>query len=265
MLESSENIFWCSIPSDILSYPSSEIPDGAKILFAVIFNLSKEKGYCYASNKYFRNTLNISDRSVNRYISALQNHDYIVVKPNPEDKRSRVIYIAQTKHSRFLKTITDNSNDRHGCPVGGDKNVTPVNMSVDFVDNNHITDNKSVDSVNYSDTTDNKSVEFRRHNDGNRQEFKDNRQFVNDNRHIDGHNNINNIFNNNRIPTLDEVEGLVDELREQYVEIKLNAKKFINYWNKRNWSGINGSSIKDWKELYIHCNHNYKKRIYGLL
>lgn len=263
MNNESNNIFWCSIPSDLLPIHSNIIPNGAKILFAVIFNLSKEKGYCFASNKYFCETLSISDRSVNRYISALEKNGYIEIRVNNDDKRSRLIYIAQYKHNKYLRIDTD-VHHRHECLAEGNNYDMSVNLSEDYVENVDLPDNMSVDSVDNYALPDNMSVEFNRNKDVYRHDFESNRHCAEYSRHNGEHNNNINIFNNNIIPSLDDVAGYINSLKANNVNIKLSAERFINYWEKRNWIAVDGYKIKDWKELYFQCNHNYKKKINGI-
>lgn len=263
-MKSSENIYWCSIPSDILGYPSSVIPDGAKLLFGVLFNLSKKEGYCYCSNKYLCKVLSISDRSVNRYLYALEVNGYIQIKPNPRDRRSRVIYIAQKKHNCYLKVDTD-VHPGHECLEGGVKNDTPVNLSEDFVEKSSIDDNLSEDFVDKFHNTDKVSVEYKGKKGGKDNLVHVGRHFAQLNRQFDGQNNISNNNNNLSTPSsIDEVKEYISELEEFGIGIALSASKFYRYWCSKDWQGIDGVKITTWKELYKQCNHNYKKKKFGI-
>jgi len=47
-------------------------------LLSMIKSLSKNKGYCYASNKAFSDTLNVSVRTINRMFNKLEQSGYLM-------------------------------------------------------------------------------------------------------------------------------------------------------------------------------------------
>jgi DNA-binding MarR family transcriptional regulator len=77
------------IPEKILN--NKELCINAKILLAKINLLSYEKGYCYASNKYLGNLIDVSSRTITRLISELKNANLITIKYSDDNERR--IYI----------------------------------------------------------------------------------------------------------------------------------------------------------------------------
>lgn len=67
------------------------IPNGAKLLYGEITSLCNEKGYCWANNQYFSELYDISDRTIRRWLNALQEQFYINTEIT--DNNSRKIFI----------------------------------------------------------------------------------------------------------------------------------------------------------------------------
>lgn len=51
--------------------------NGAKLLYGEITALCNKEGYCWASNKYFSNLYNTSDRTISRWVKQLKDGGYI--------------------------------------------------------------------------------------------------------------------------------------------------------------------------------------------
>ncbi len=66
------------IPAEILL--DSKLSDKEKIIYSIIIFLSKEKQYCYCTNKTFSELLNISITQVSKLINSLKSKKYIDVK-----------------------------------------------------------------------------------------------------------------------------------------------------------------------------------------
>ena len=75
----------------------SEITANAKLLYGEITALCNEKGYCFASNKYFADLYSVKTRSITDWISQLKDKGYIkikmIYKENSKEVKSREIYI----------------------------------------------------------------------------------------------------------------------------------------------------------------------------
>ena len=80
------------IPSEILY--SKNLNDKDKLVFAVISNLTHDKGYCWASNKYISEILNCSSITISRSISKLDKLGFIKNELNKnENGTSRKIFL----------------------------------------------------------------------------------------------------------------------------------------------------------------------------
>ena len=75
----------------------SELTPNAKLLYGEITALCNEKGYCFASNKYFADLYSVKTRSITDWISQLKDKGYIklklLYKENSKEVKSREIYI----------------------------------------------------------------------------------------------------------------------------------------------------------------------------
>lgn len=51
-----------------------------KLVFGIITSLSKNKGYCYASNDYISKKINLSKRTITKSISNLKKENFVRVE-----------------------------------------------------------------------------------------------------------------------------------------------------------------------------------------
>ena len=68
------------IPENIIY--NKELSIQEKFILSMILYLSKEKGYCFASNKYIANIMNVSSDRISKIISKLSKKNYIRVELN---------------------------------------------------------------------------------------------------------------------------------------------------------------------------------------
>jgi hypothetical protein len=97
-----DNLNWAAvIPCRYLL--ATDISSTQKLLIGLISGLSNVKGYCFASNEYLGNCLNISKVSVSHAVSDLEKKGYL----------GRVIYRndKQQIEQRILVLILDKKND----------------------------------------------------------------------------------------------------------------------------------------------------------
>lgn len=59
---------------------SKAINSTDKLVYGVITSLTKNKGYCYASNDYIAKKVSLSKRTITKTISNLKNANYIRVE-----------------------------------------------------------------------------------------------------------------------------------------------------------------------------------------
>lgn len=62
--------YYINIPSKVLH--NKNLKPNSKILYGEIARLSQKGGYCYASNKYLGELLNIKEKSVSRLLKELK-------------------------------------------------------------------------------------------------------------------------------------------------------------------------------------------------
>lgn len=94
-MENEKPNYYAIIPADVRY--DKELKDKAKLLYGEITSLCNEKGYCYASNKYFANLFNVSTRTITNLISSLIEKKYlkkeIVYKNNSKEVLQRRLYL----------------------------------------------------------------------------------------------------------------------------------------------------------------------------
>lgn len=106
--------YWAVLPSQV-RYDHS-IPPNAKLLYAEISSLTDLSGYCFASNAYFEQLYELSERTVIRLIRSLEAAGYIRVEANEGGKEKRRIYAGINPLQAPLTKMS----------VPPDKNVTPI-------------------------------------------------------------------------------------------------------------------------------------------
>jgi hypothetical protein len=81
--------FYAVIPTAVL-YDSS-LPQGAKILYALIASLAHKTGYCWAGNAYLAKYCGASERTISYWLVKLHNSGYIIVSflYYPDSKKIR--------------------------------------------------------------------------------------------------------------------------------------------------------------------------------
>lgn len=140
--------YYAIIPANV-RYDKDLTPN-AKLLYGEITALCNERGYCWASNQYFAELYNTSNKSISRWIGSLIEGGYIKSSIQYKDGSKEIA-------NRFLSlSSTDKNVPTYGqkCPYPPDKNVhTPMDKNVS--DNN-------TDSNNTSNNTSNKGEKRKR-------------------------------------------------------------------------------------------------------
>ena len=79
MKEKEENIgYYSIIPATILY--NKELKANEKLLYAIITSLANKEGYCFASNKYLAEKLDVNPKTISSWISDLKNRKFIIVE-----------------------------------------------------------------------------------------------------------------------------------------------------------------------------------------
>lgn len=104
------------MPLEILI--NDKLSDKEKIILFMIIYLSKDKGYCFATNNYFSNILNVTVVSISRIINSLKKKNYIKVnmnyRSNSKEIENRQIIPLKEVMNRYYKNCgyTINKNDK---------------------------------------------------------------------------------------------------------------------------------------------------------
>ena len=96
---------------------AADLPPGAKILYAEISSLTDARGYCFASNEYFADLYGASIRTIQRYLTALQNGGFIRIQDGAGGSEQRKIFaginpIADTHDKNVMAPVTEMSPPR---------------------------------------------------------------------------------------------------------------------------------------------------------
>ncbi len=107
--------YYAIIPANVRY--DKNLPANAKLLYGEISALCNDKGYCWATNKYFAGLYGVSQTSVSKWISSLVSKGYIF---------SRTIYREGTKEilSRCLSIVKCSIEEKPNTP--GEKSTPPI-------------------------------------------------------------------------------------------------------------------------------------------
>lgn len=83
-----------------------ELKANEKLLYGEITSLCNDKGYCWASNKYFSELYNVSTRSITEWVSNLESKNYISIRYDKDNKR--YISILDTLWKKTSRPIEEN-------------------------------------------------------------------------------------------------------------------------------------------------------------
>ena len=79
MKENKESIgYYSVIPATVLY--NKELKANEKLLYAIITSLACKEGYCFASNQYLAEKLDVNPKTVSSWISDLRDKDFIIVE-----------------------------------------------------------------------------------------------------------------------------------------------------------------------------------------
>lgn len=127
MKENKDNVgYYSVIPATILY--NKELKANEKLLYAIITSLACKEGYCFASNKYLAEKLDINPKTISSWISDLKNNNFIVVELIRNENNQiiqRKIYINdvpyplnngyhyQSKNGQTIHQKVENNNIRN--------------------------------------------------------------------------------------------------------------------------------------------------------
>ncbi len=137
--------YYAIIPANV-RYDKS-LPANAKLLYGEITALCSDKGYCWATNKYFSDLFGVSQTSVSKWISMLVSKKYLFVK---------MVYRKGTKEilERHLGMIKESLEEECATPPIKEKFNTPLEEKL----NTPIEKKLKENNTGTSTTVTNKSV-----------------------------------------------------------------------------------------------------------
>lgn len=97
------------IPTSLLG--DSRLTFLERLLLIDILSLCKKKGYCWATNEYFKKLFNVSKQTVSKSISSLSKCGYIVLEYDKKEKNNskRVIRLSEVLKNQ-ITGIKNNLN-----------------------------------------------------------------------------------------------------------------------------------------------------------
>jgi rubrerythrin len=144
--------FFAIIPATV-RYDKS-IPQGAKLLYAEITALAKKKGYCWASNEYFANLYDTSERTIIRWVQSLNQAGHIDIhfKYFPDSKKIEKRYlmlpkpIAKKAATKSMSTMDQDLEDSVVTKMSPPEGLVVTKMSLPSGDKNSLDTSKAYKS-----------------------------------------------------------------------------------------------------------------------
>ena len=136
-MEEQQKAYYAIIPANV-RYDKDLVPN-AKLLYGEITALCNEKGYCWASNQYFAELYNVSDRTIKNWIGQLIDKGYIQrsvkYKEGTKEIEQRKLFIGRennfTTPGNFFPDPRENN-----FTTPGEKNFPVNNTSINNTFNN---------------------------------------------------------------------------------------------------------------------------------
>lgn len=125
--------FYAVIPADVRY--DERIPPNAKLLYAEISALSDASGVCNAGDEWFLRCYGLSDRTVRRLLSALEEAGYVktetVRDPETGQVTGREVYLGAAYAAKILNDLkhqSDAQSSGQKCPVASGQKCPDIIM-----------------------------------------------------------------------------------------------------------------------------------------
>ena len=147
--------FYAIIPAEVRY--DKDLSPNAKLLYGEITALCNAEGYCWANNTYFSDLYDVTKRSVQLWISQLEDKGFIrvVIDTKGSNNTTRRIYPGSkhdfTREKNFttpMKKIT--RGDEKNFTTPHEKNFTHNNTSINTTNNNTVNKKKKTPSTDKS-------------------------------------------------------------------------------------------------------------------
>ncbi len=95
------------LPSHLLL--NSDLEPNAKLFYGLVRNLTKSEGYCWATNRYLSELMDVDVSTIKRWLNGLQKHGYIEIDHDEENSfnSQRYIYI-RDDFNKSLRRLKNN-------------------------------------------------------------------------------------------------------------------------------------------------------------
>lgn len=164
-MEEQQKAYYAIIPANV-RYDKDLVPN-AKLLYGEITALCNEKGYCWATNQYFAELYNVSDRTIKNWISQLVDKGYIQrsvkYREGTKEIEQRKLFIGSENNFTTLGNyVPDTKENNFTTP--SEKKFPVNNTSINNTFNNtneYKEKNIKKESVNYviAEYTENKELQ----------------------------------------------------------------------------------------------------------
>lgn len=108
MAEEINKSYYAIIPANVRY--DRELTPNAKLLYGEITALCNEKGYCWASNKYFAELYGVSKVSISKWIRALSERGYIQTTVSCKEGSKEIEY-------RYITILNDPIKEKFNTPI----------------------------------------------------------------------------------------------------------------------------------------------------
>jgi hypothetical protein len=137
------------IPATILF--DNKLNDRDKIIYAIISNLTHERGYCWATNKYLAQKLDCTVITVQRALKKLSDRNYLDIEVlRNESGTSRIIRLENYQNITVQKGVSKKKRDGTSKMIQGHSKKDTHNNIIEY---NSITKNSNTSGVNEKTTS----------------------------------------------------------------------------------------------------------------
>ena len=148
MSEKVQKAYYAVIPANVRY--DKRLKANEKLLYGEITALTNERGYCWASNKYFSDLYGVTPQAVSKWINGLKNCGYISIeytyKNGTKEIESRIIKLASTNVSQVVtndsEVLTNVSGGINKSLRGYKQKVKDNNTYLNNTNNNTLSNKK---------------------------------------------------------------------------------------------------------------------------
>jgi len=119
-----------------------KLTDKEKLFFALITALTRSEGYCYASNSYFSDALDIKQTTISKSLTNLRKNGYIEIHYLKDEKTKQIL-----ERRIYVNMNADPSSGKPLYPLV-ENHYTPSGKPLEGIMENHYYNNKSINNTN---------------------------------------------------------------------------------------------------------------------